>query len=87
MAIDFPKVEAWNGNRDIVSFPADSDGKRISCAISWEALQDNYGGANQEPLACFKANRAAIEGKATGLILRKRFEADGSILVRSGDGP
>lgn len=86
MAIEFPQVEAWNGNRDVVSFPADVNGKRINCAISWEALQDNFGGDKQDPLECFRANRDAIEAKAERLIAKRRFEADGSVLIRSQDG-
>lgn len=86
MNINFPAIETWNGNRDIVSFPAEVDGKRIQCAISWEALQDNFGGNAIPPLDCFRANRHAIEAKAARLIQRGRFEADGSVFIRSQDG-
>jgi hypothetical protein len=87
MAITFPGIEAWDGSRDVVSFPADKDGARIGCAISLEALQDNYGGTTGDPLACFRANRPAIESKAGRLIRQGRVESDGSILIRSHDGP
>jgi len=40
MTIAFPSVEAWDANRGVVAFPADDNGKRVHCAISWEALQD-----------------------------------------------
>lgn len=86
MDIIFPPVEAWDGNRDVVAFPADADGKRIHCAISWEALQDNFGGSRSAPLDCFRSNRGAIEAKAERFIRHGRFEADGSIFIRSGDG-
>jgi len=86
MGTTFPAVEAWDGNRDLVSFPADVNGNRIRCAISWEALQDNFGGNNVAPLDCFKANRPRIEATAAGLIQKGRFEADGSILIRSQNG-
>ena len=84
--ITFPQIEAWNANREVVTFPAEKDGKKIQCAISWEALQDNYGCNDAPPLDCFRTNRAAIENKAGSLINRKRFEADGSIMIRSIDG-
>lgn len=87
MTIQFPNIEAWDSNRDAVTFPADNNGQRIRCAISWEALQDNFGGSQMPPLECFRSNRSAIEGKAGGLINKKRFEPDGSVLVRSSDGP
>lgn len=38
MDILFPSVEAWDGNRDVISFPADVHNQRIYCAISCEAL-------------------------------------------------
>lgn len=87
MTIVFPPVEAWDGNRDAAAFTADVDGKRVHCAVSWEALQDNFGGNNIPPLDCFRANRGAIAAKAERLILQGRFEQDGSILIRSQDGP
>lgn len=86
MTIQFPNIEAWDSNRDVVTFPADDNDQRIRCAISWEALQDNFGGSQAPPIDCFKANRDAIEGKAKELIDRKRFEPDGSVLIRSSDG-
>lgn len=86
MEILFPKKEAWNSNIDGVAFPADVDGQRIGCAISEEALQDNFGGDYAPPLECFKENRRVIEGKAAELIRKRRFESDGSIFIRSSDG-
>ena len=86
MEIRFPKIEDWVGNVDCVSFPADVDEKRIYCLISWEALQDNFGGNGVQPLDCFRQNRNRIEEKAERFISQGRFEADGSILIRSQDG-
>lgn len=86
MPINFPAGEAWNGSRDIVSFFAEVDGRQVQCAISMEALQDNYHGDRIAPIDCFCANRRAIEVKAERLIGRGRFEADGSVLIRSQDG-
>jgi len=85
MAILFPSVEALDGNCDVISFPADVNNQRIRCAISWEALQDNFDGNNIPPLEVFCANRDAIEGIAERLINRQRFEQDGSILIITQD--
>lgn len=87
MTIAFPSVEAWDANRGVVAFPADVNGKRVHCAISWEALQDNFDGNDVAPLDCFRANRGAIEAKAESFIRHGRSEPDGSILIRSQDGP
>lgn len=86
MTIVFPPIEAWDGHRDVAAFPADVDGKRVHCAVSLEALQDNFGRNNMAPLDCFRANRGAIEAKAERFIRQGRFEQDGSILIRSQDG-
>ena len=85
MAIKFPNVERINGGRMIVSFLADQNSSRIVCGISFEALQDNFGGNNIPPLDCFRANRHAIVAKAERLITQGRFEEDGSILIRCQD--
>lgn len=85
MAILFPAVEVWDGIRDVISFPADVNNQRIRCAVSWEALQDHFGGNDISPLDAFCAKRSAIEGVVERLINRQRFEQDGSILIRSQD--
>ena len=85
MAIVFPAVETLDGHRDVVSFPADVNGQRIRCAVSWEALQDHFQGDNIPPLDAFRTSRSAIEQVAERLINRQRFEQDGSILIRSQD--
>lgn len=86
MLITFPAQEAWGGDRDVVFFPADVDGKRIRCAITLEALQDNFGGDSTDPVDCFRQNRSRIEVKAAKLISQARFESDGLVLIRSNDG-
>jgi hypothetical protein len=82
-SVDFPNIETWDGTRLIVSFPAESSGLRIDCAVSMEALQDHFGGNHLPPLEAFRAHRGQIERIAEYLIVRKRFEPDGSILVRT----
>lgn len=86
MTVSFHAVETLSASREIVSFPAEINGKRIQCAISWEALQDHFDGNGVPPINCFRANRKAIEAKAEHLIQRGRFESDGSVFIRSQDG-
>jgi hypothetical protein len=86
MTTSFPQFQAWDGSRTVVSFPADHNGNRIVCAISLEALQDNFGGNGVSPIACFQAHRGTIEAKVVHLISTNRFEADGSIFIRIADG-
>ncbi len=85
VAITFPATETWNGNREVVSFLANVDNRRARCAISWEALENNFGGNNSPPLDAFRANRGAIEALAERLLIRRRLEQDGSLLIRTRD--
>jgi hypothetical protein len=84
VAVNFPDLQAWDGDRFAMSFPADVDGKRVVCRISVEALQDGYD-PQGEPRAIFAANRGSIEVIAERLIFQNRFESDGSVLIRSSD--
>lgn len=83
--LTFPAGERWNGSREVAKFTAMLGDKKIRCAVSLEALCDNFDGDTKEPLQCFRDNRANIEAIAAKLIRRQRFEADGSILVRTAD--
>lgn len=85
MRITFPLLQAWDGSRTVFAFPAEQGGTRINCAISWEALQDNFMSNAESPIDCFMNHRSTIEAVAERLISQRRFEQDGSILVRSAD--
>ena len=87
MTIKFPNIEAMDEHRMVVLYPAEQDNKCINCAISTQALEDNFNGNNVPALDCFRRNRGFIELKTARLIENGRFEPDGSILIRSRDGP
>lgn len=86
MAIEFPPIEAKDGSKMVIAFPAEVNGKRVHCSVSFEALQDNFGGNNIDPMTCFQEMRPSIEQKAREFIDAGRFEDDGSIVIRSADG-
>ncbi len=86
MTISSPNIEAFDSRRDVVTFPAELDGKRIVCAISSEALCDNFGGIYNAVIEAFRENRLRIETVAERLIQQGRYEADGSIMIYSHDG-
>lgn len=75
-----------DNERDVVEFIVTNNGQQIKCAISFEALDDNFGEDNNDYLNCFISNSESIEGKARDIIRRKQFEPDGSTLIRSVDG-
>ena len=80
-AIDRFKSVVWDSSRDIVKFRLAVEDTVYSCAISYEALTDNFGNGN--PVSLYWTNRERIETKALNLINDAHFEGDGSILVRS----
>lgn len=87
--IEFPeKVEQYDGDRDVVIFPARTHHGDIDCAVTGEALEDRYGarGASQRArLAAFRARRSEIEAAARTRFVARQTEPDGSILIRSID--
>ena len=86
MDINFPQGEAWDPLNDRATFPAEVDRRRVLCRISWEALTDHFGGdRGGDPVEPLRANRATIEARAETFIRAGRFEADGSVLLQTGD--
>jgi hypothetical protein len=86
MTLSFSTDDHWNADRDIVKFHAMDGSKRILCAISRSALEDHFENG-KTPLDTFRSNRSKIEAIAGNLILRGRFEVDGSILIKTSDLP
>jgi len=77
--------ERYNFDRDLVFFNGKDGDTVVKCAISQEALEDHFGDHNEAPLKIFKANRERIEHEARRKYLSGQLEADGSILIRTGD--
>jgi hypothetical protein len=69
----------------VILFPAIIGNDTIGCAISVEALADHFENNPMKPTTVFSHHRTAIEHIAEKLIALKRFEDDGSILIRSSD--
>lgn len=84
--IEFAADEWYEHHRrKVVWFSAIVDDKCIDCGISIEALRDHFGAYYDDPLPVFRTNRASIQAAATKLIMTRRFEDDGKILIRSSD--
>lgn len=86
MNIEFGADE-WHDHhrRKVVWFSAIVDDKCIDCGISLEALADHYGAPYDDPLPAFRRQRKKIHEIAAKLITQRRFEDDGTILIRSTD--
>jgi hypothetical protein len=86
MDIEFFADEWYDPHRrKIVWFSAVVDEKSIDCGISIEALADHFGAFYDDPLPAFRRNRERIQAAAAKLIHERRFEDDGTIIVRGAD--
>jgi hypothetical protein len=86
MKITFAEDEWYEHHRrKVVWFTALVDGKRVDCGVSIEALSDHFGAFYDDPLPVFRANRRRIEAVAVNLIKQRRFEGDGTLLIKGTD--
>ena len=86
MMIEFSADEWYDHHRrKVVWFSAIIDEKSIDCAVSIEALADHFGAFYDDPLPAFRSHRQQIRDLAAKLITERRFEDDGTILIRSRD--
>jgi hypothetical protein len=86
MQIKFASDEWYDHHRrKVVWFTALANDKRIDCGISIEALTDHFSAYQDDPLPAFRAHRGRIEAVATKLIEQRRFETDGTVLIRNID--
>jgi len=86
MNIEFTPDEWHEHHRlNVVWFRAVVDEKVVECAISIEALTEHFGAYTDNPLPAFRSHRQQIWDSAAKLIAERRFEEDGTILIRSAD--
>jgi len=86
MIIEFSADEWYEHHRrKVVWFGAIVDDKPIDCGISIEALADHFGAFTDDPLPAFRRHREEIRAIAAKLINQRRFEDDGTIMIRSAD--
>jgi len=81
----------YDFERDVVTFTAEALHKRVRCAISREALDDNFGVTtgltNDQRLNKFRQNRATIERMAREKYLRWPVEEPETVLIKTLDVP
>jgi hypothetical protein len=84
-SIQFSPQETNDIRHYVVAFPALVNGKRVECAISYQALRNHFDAGYEDPLPAFTMHRQRIEHLAAQFIRQERFEPDGTILIRSYD--
>jgi hypothetical protein len=84
--LNFPKPrERLDFDRDVVLFDGQDGESRVRCAISREALDDDFRGDDRDKVEVFRENRAAIEQGARQKYAAGDTETDGSVLIHSGE--
>jgi hypothetical protein len=84
--IEFPPAEYLDPVADLIVFPAVlDDGRKLSCAVEVEALQQSLLVDQGDPLPAFRATRPVLESVAARLIAQGRFEHNGGILIAAAD--
>jgi hypothetical protein len=84
--LEFPEQkEGEDFEGDSVVFYARDGRKRVRCAISRDAIDDDFSGDGREKVEVFRENRDVIEETARRKYLAGDTEKDGSILIHSGD--
>jgi hypothetical protein len=88
-SIDFEFYFFWSGLTQTVRFYARHEGSRIRCAVTRTALEHCAGSLKARPPAdlerVFEQHRHEIERLAVDKILARRFQGDGSVLIRAVD--
>ncbi len=83
MAIEFPDIHATDPDTFGITFPIDSDGERILCLVTTDALQDiNPSNATDTPENQFNDNKYSFQSIAeqkiqTGEVANGRIFIDG----------
>lgn len=84
--IEFSADEWYDHHRrKVVWFGAIADDKCLQCAITMDALAEHFGAYHDDPLPTFRRHQERIRDLAAKLITERRFEDDGTILIRSTD--
>ena len=86
MYIDFLSDEWYEPHRrKLVWFTVILDEKCIDCGVTIDTLVDHFGAFQDDPLPAFRKHREEIWSTAEKLIVRRRFEDDGTLVIRSAD--
>lgn len=84
--LKFPEpAERFDFDREVVLFYGQDGETRVPCAISREALDDDFRGDNRDKVEVFRQNRQVIEQGARQKYAAGDTEPDGSVLIHSGE--
>ncbi|MGC2332362.1 MAG: DUF1488 family protein, partial [Candidatus Acidiferrales bacterium] len=86
--LTFPdRSEKFDFDRQVVLFFGQDKKTRVRCAISREALDDDFRADRRDKAEVFRENHKLVEDAARQKYRAGDTETDGSILIRSGELP
>jgi fido (protein-threonine AMPylation protein) len=84
--LTFPdQDEKFDIDRQIVVFFGQDGNASVRCAISREALDDDFGADHRDQVEVFRKNRRVIEERARQKYAAGDTETDGSVLIYAGE--
>lgn len=84
--LTFPdREEKFDIDRQIVVFYGQDGKAHVRCAISREALEDDFGADHRNQVEVFRKNRQVIEERARQKYVAGDTETDGSVLIYAGE--
>jgi hypothetical protein len=83
--ISFPELQCWNPQTLVATFIAELNGDRINCRIKFSDLKKIFPKVTDDPMQSISKYRNEVENIAMNLIIKNRFESDGSIFIRMDD--
>lgn len=78
----------YDSDREVIRFAGESLGSPVDCAVSREALEDQFGASNLDPkgrIEVFQQNRSRIEGLLRAKYLHWPVDEPESLLLATGD--
>lgn len=81
----FPDDQTWNGEREVICFPAQQAGSLIQCVVSKKWLEKTSGSVintDEQALEVFSQCRFDAEDEAEALIEYESFNSVGEIEIK-----
>jgi hypothetical protein len=85
VSVRFASSQYFDTERGLILFSAFANHELIRCAIAVRTLVEQFDADPQFPMRAFARHRNRIERLAEELIVERRLEQDGSILIFPSD--
>lgn len=80
--VSFPALQSLNPLTNVATIAAEFEGRRVLCRVKIDDLRKKFRVFKGEPMDMVIGNRKEIENAARHLIENRKFEADGSVMIK-----